>query len=332
MPMDKEITESNTEGLIFGCKLDGKGGCVRISLDDLKDTPSGNELIWLHMNYENEQVQKWLFEESGLDELMCTALLASDPRPRCLTQDNGLFAIVRGVNMNPGADPDDMVSVRMWMQSNFIITLRNRRMFALNDLRIATEKGQGPKDANEFLIQFLERLLSRMEEVVVNLDEQVDVLSEKVISVHSSALRSEISQLRCTALSLRRHISPQRIALNRMVAERLDWFTDFTQANLREYSDLLMRYVEDLDSALDRAAVLHEELNSILSERMNQTMYLISIVTAVFLPLGLLTGLLGINVGGMPGVESAHAFWIVCLLLTIISVILVFYLKVKKWF
>ena len=69
-----------------------------------------------------------------------------------------------------------------------------------------------------------------------------------------------------------------------------------------------------------------------MTERMNQTMYIISVFTAIFLPLGLLTGLLGINVGGMPGVESPAAFWIVCGLLLVISAGLVLLLKMKHWF
>jgi Mg2+ and Co2+ transporter CorA len=59
--------------------------------------------------------------------------------------------------------------------------------------------------------------------------------------------------------------------------------------------------------------IVQEELNSRLSEQMNRAMYTLSIVAAIFLPLGLLTGLLGINVGGIPGTESPWAFLVVTL-------------------
>ena len=76
-----------------------------------------------------------------------------------------------------------------------------------------------------------------------------------------------------------------------------------------------MRYVEDLDESRERAAVTQEELAGRISDRMNKTMYMLAIVATVFLPLGLLTGLLGINVGGIPGTDNTYAFLIVCLML-----------------
>ena len=87
----------------------------------------------------------------------------------------------------------------------------------------------------------------------------------------------------------------------------------------RRLSDRLLRFVEDLDAVRDRAAVTQEELSARLAESMNRTMYVLSIVTAIFLPLGLLTGLLGVNVGGMPGEESEQAFAYVCVLMGVMA-------------
>ena len=74
-----------------------------------------------------------------------------------------------------------------------------------------------------------------------------------------------------------------------------------------------------------------EELNSRLSEQLNKRMYVLSIVAAVFLPLGFITGLLGINVAGIPGAEFAYGFVIVCLLLLLLVFIQIGLFKWKKW-
>ena len=100
---------------------------------------------------------------------------------------------------------------------------------------------------------------------------------------------------------------------------------------LREISDSTTRYVEDLDAIRDRATVTQEELNGRMAEQMNRTMYVLSIVAGIFLPLGLLTGLLGINVGGIPGTENRWAFTIFCSLLLIIAVAQVWLFKRMKW-
>ena len=103
------------------------------------------------------------------------------------------------------------------------------------------------------------------------------------------------------------------------------------KARLRESADRVTRYVEDLDSARERAAVIRDELEGRLAEQMNKTMYVLSIVAAIFLPLGLLTGLLGINVGGIPGAENPLAFWEVCLLLVFVGVLQALLFWKMKW-
>ena len=64
---------------------------------------------------------------------------------------------------------------------------------------------------------------------------------------------------------------------------------------------------------------------------MNRTMYILSIVAGIFLPLGLLTGLLGINVGGMPGTESKIAFTVVCVFLVVVAGVEYWIFRRKKW-
>jgi zinc transporter len=106
---------------------------------------------------------------------------------------------------------------------------------------------------------------------------------------------------------------------------------DLTRMHLREFSDRLAKFLEDLEATRDRATVTQEELNSKNAEKMNRAMYMISIFTVVFLPLGLLTGLLGINVGGLPGVDNPSAFWIVCVIMTTLLAIQWWLFRRNKW-
>ena len=92
-----------------------------------------------------------------------------------------------------------------------------------------------------------------------------------------------------------------------------------------------MRHLEDLDAIRERAAVTQEELQSRLAEQQNIRMYVLSIVAAIFLPLGFLTGLLGINVGGIPGSDNPSAFVIFVLILASLLALQVLYFRKKKW-
>lgn len=114
-------------------------------------------------------------------------------------------------------------------------------------------------------------------------------------------------------------------------AQPLAWLTDRQRAQLREIADRTIRYLEDLDAARERAAVTQEELNSRLADQMNKTMYVLTVVAAILLPPSLITGLFGINVGGMPGTESNIGFVTVVLAIILMAVFQFLIFRRLKW-
>jgi zinc transporter len=146
-----------------------------------------------------------------------------------------------------------------------------------------------------------------------------------------AGLRYELALLRKQTIAIRRYLAPQREAMSRLMMEKLSWITEVYQLRLREISDRLVRHIEDIDAVRERAALAQEELSSTVSEQMNERMYVLSIVAAIFLPLGFFTGLMGINVGGMPGVEDGEAFWVVVAMCVGLMLVLGVVFRLKKW-
>lgn len=191
--------------------------------------------------------------------------------------------------------------------------------------------GNGPVDVADLIVALIDRIVHRMSDTVVSLEDDVMALEEREMSDAPSTLRSDLAQLRKQTISLRRYLAPQREALNRLVMEKLSWTSDVYRMQLREISDRLIRHIEDIDEVRERAAVAQEELLSRISEQMNERMYVLSIVAAIFLPLSFFTGLMGINVGGMPGVENAGAFWVVVAMCVGVMLALGVVFRWKKW-
>jgi len=322
---------SQDEGLVFAYVLNGDGGGKVIDWEQLRHWSPDQGTLWLHLNYASERVHKWLMEESHLSPILCEALLAKETRPRIVSSSEGLLLILRGVNCNPGADPEDMVSLRMWFEEHRVITMRHRRVMAIEDISNAIESGKGPTSSGDFLARVSEHLGDRMADVIADIDDSVDELEDTVLSAESYELRPKLSNLRRQTISLRRYIAPQRDVLARLQNERIPWLKDIDKLHLRETAERTARFVEDIDAARDRAAITQEELNSRLSELMNKAVYVLSIIAAIFLPLGLITGLLGINVGGIPGTENPWAFMLVSLFLVVIAILLIWHFKRIKW-
>ncbi len=319
------------EGLIYAYRLDGQGGGQPLDWHALQVTDAMRGVLWVHLYRDDDAAQRWLTEASGVDALVSDALLAEETRPRCTNLDQGVLLNLRGVNLNPDADPEDMVSIRLWIEADCIISVRMRRLLAVEDMHEAIAAGRGPKNVGDFVVDLADKLIERMEPVIGELDDDVDRLEDNVVTSASQDLRGQLASLRRRAILLRRYIAPQREALSRLIAENVDWLDQWQRGRLREVADRVTRYVEDLDAARERAAVIHDELTGRLAEQMNRTMYVLSVVAAIFLPLGLVTGLLGINVGGIPGVDSPWAFAAVTAGLVLFGLIELWLFRRLKW-
>jgi zinc transporter len=318
-------------GLVFGWLLDGQGGGAPVGWTEVDGWTPDRGTLWLHLDLNGEQCRRWLVEDSSLDPIVLDALMAEETRPRTVHAGSGLIVILRGVNLNPGSDPEDMVSLRVWIEDRRVITIRKRAVMAVRDINDRIEAGLGPRSSSEFLVELAARLIERMAPIIEELDDQADDLEDQLVEGGSREIRHGLRDLRRTAIALRRYLSPQRDSMVRLQSEDTPWLEPRQRSRIREVTDRLIHYVEDLDEVRDRAAVVQDELMNRLSEQMNRNMYLLSLVAAVMLPLGFLTGLLGINVGGIPLAESSMGFLIVCGLLAVIVVIEVLVLRRMRW-
>lgn len=310
---------ATTTGLVCAFRMDGDGTGRPVEWEELRRWRPGDGHLWVHLDRSAEAARDWLRDESGLSALACEALLAEETRPRVDRLPDGLIVVFRGVNLNPGADPEDMVSLRLWVDGHRLISVRHRRLMAIQDIRDRMEAGVFPAGPSMLLADIGRGLAWRMEPVITGLSDRVDELEEEVLTRGAAEIRAKLASLRREIISLRRYLAPQRDAMLRLQAETAAWLVDESRFELREAADQTTRYLEDLDAARERVGVAHEELVSRLSEQLNQRMYLLSVIAAIFLPLGLITGLLGINVGGLPGANFDDAFWVVCLALAAIG-------------
>ena len=320
-----------SSGLVYAHYIGGDKSQTQLSWGDIKDWKLEQEVLWVHLDGANENALNWLEHESGLNPLIQEALLELGTRPRSMATESGLLVILRGVNCNPGADPEDMVAIRMFLSDQHIITMRRNRVRAVQDVHESLVAGGGPTSVGEFFVAVVDRITERIGEVVGEIEDRVAELEDTIVSAETAELRPRLAELRRESISLRRYIAPQRDMLARLTHERIGWLTEADRTLLRETAERTARYVEDIDAARERALITQEELNSRLSEQMNRAMYMLSIVAAIFLPLGLLTGLLGINVGGIPGTESPWAFLIVTVFLVVLAIFLIAWFKKIKW-
>lgn len=322
-----------TGHILLAYGLDGLGGGEALIDDNVSQQLRDDKLAWVHLDVNHAKTKNWLEQEIDyLDPFIIDALLAEETRPRISEIGDGALIILRGVNLNADASPEDMISIRLWIDSHRIISLQKRQLKAVFDIEEKLQTGKGPKDAGQFICTLISRLFERMEPVLTELDEHTDTAEENVLENPDMSLRNDIVSIRKQAIILRRYMAPQKDAIGQLRSSDLAWLDIAHKRHLQENYDRILRYVEDLDAIRERSQIVKDELVNILSDRLNKNMYVLSVIAAIFLPLGFLTGLLGINVGGIPGSEYKYAFWIFCGLLGGIVALQVYIFRKLKWF
>lgn len=318
-------------GLVCAYRLDGKGGGQALGWPELAAWQPGDGLLWVHLDFTAAEARRWLLEDSGLDDNILEALLAEDGRPRSLQYDDGWLVMLRGVNTNPGSRPEDMVAIRCWLEPGRIVSTRRRRLQSVRDLRAAIAEGRGPVDNGDFLVQLLDGLAARIEAAVDGLEAEIDAAELRVAQEAATDQQAAIGALRRRTARMRRHLSPQRDALERIVRQGGAGLTEADCWMLRELGDRMTRALEDLDLARERAMVAREDFQARLAQQQNDRIYILSIVAAVFLPLSFLTGMFGMNVAGLPGVNDPRAFAAVSGLMLGLAVVLLLIFRWRRW-
>ena len=323
---------ADNDGLLYAYLLDGQGGGTALGWDAVRSWEPSQGTLWMHLDRTNETAVAWVENESGINPAAAATLLArSGNRPRSDRIGDAMLMILRGINRNPGDEPDDMLAMHAWLDAHRIITLRRRRLMAGAEIRDLIESGHGPHNAAEMLVLIIDRMAEPVAGLLTELDEQVDTLHDEVLGGPGESLREKLRHLRQSIISLRRYLAPQRDAMSRLLLDQPSWVGDLSRSYLREHADRYTRFVEDLDAARERTGVAQDELNARVADQMNRTMYLLTVVSALLLPPALLTGLLGINVGGMPGVDSDLAFTVVAIVVPILAVFEFVLLRRLKW-
>lgn len=318
--------------IVHALLLDGAGGARPMEVDEIPGHIAAGEPIWVHLEALHPDTSEWLGQHLPiLDELMIEALVAEETRPRAIEHDEAILLFLRGVNLNENAEPEDMVSIRMCIGEKFCVSLRRRPLKAVSDIVQRLQRGSGPAAIPDLVNDLAGTLFDRMEPVLSELDERTDGLEELVADKPDAAIRHEIVTLRKRAILLRRYLAPQRDAIGRLRTMPHIWLDDRHRRHLYEHYDRLTRFVEDLDAVRERSQIIQDELTTALSDKLNRNLYLLSIVAAIFLPLGFLTGLLGINVGGIPGTESPYAFGIFSAILVLLVALQVVIFRRLHW-
>lgn len=326
------MTSNAQETGAFIChyRLDGNGSGEQYD-EHTELVLSTDGFSWLHLRSDaTDSISR--LQAIDVDPRVIEAITADETRPRMQVIAGGVLINLRGVNTNPGSDPEDMVSIRVWFKDNFIVSARRRarKLLSIEDIRQRIEDGTGPKSPGEFIVMLTEYMANRINDVVDSIDEELSKVESDLDDNYNKEIQHQLTQIRKQTATIRRYLAPQREALAELYRSR-SYLSEQDSHSLQYQTDRITHYVEDLDLAKERALVLYGELQNRIAEQQNSRMYLLSIVATIFLPLSFLTGVFGMNVAGLPGIENTDAFVFLVIGMVFTALFIIGIMWWKKW-
>ncbi len=222
------------------------------------------------------------------------------------------------------------MAMRLYMDERFIVSTRQRKVLALDDVVSDLQEGTGPVDCGGWLVDVCDALTDHASEFIEELHDKIIDLEDNLLDQQIPP-RGFLALLRKQLIVMRRYMAPQRDVYARLASERLPWMSDDHRRRMQDIADRLGRGLDEIDACIARTGIMADEIARVMQESLARRTYTMSLMAMVFLPSTFLTGLFGVNPGGIPGGGWRFGFSLFCILLVVLIGGVTLWLHRSKW-
>lgn len=311
--------------------FDGRGGVRKLSEEEEAQPhavpPKGFVLV--SGNSRAPEFRVWLREELG--DFVSDMISVPTTRTRCVVMEDRAMVMLRVPR--PNASPEDVGRqlLSLWLEKGRVIVSSELNIPEFLGVSQWQQSHHAPISPADLVARLGLRAADRLEPLIERLGDNLDSIEENLMAERNLEIRAKLAHLRRTLISFRRLIWPQRDVLNTLEIEDLSFFSTRDRVRLREASQRSARLGDELQALSERAVLVHEQILDTRAEQMNRIMLVLTAVTVILMPLTVISGILGMNVAGIPFSDSPYAFWIVSGALAFIGAGLFLLMRSRKW-
>src|SRR5881227_3128024 len=283
-----------------------------------------DEFVWLHFSLSNAASEPWLRRYLTLPDAFYESL-QSDIDATHLEQDgDSLVARVHDVLFDFTFDAP-VATTSLCVKPRVLVSAHARPWHSIDQLRSAVQAGQAFRSPIEILARLLRDQANVLVDIVRKAKKRVGPMEEQLLAKRVSVSRSELGSLRRMLVRLQRLLAPEPAAFFRLLSRPPDWISEDKLQNLQQAAEKFSTAISDTAALVERVKQLQEELAALVSEQTNRTLFLLTMVTVLALPINLVAGLFGMNVGGIPFAQHPYGFFFVLGPLLLLTVFLAYW-------
>lgn len=270
---------------------------------------ANRELLWLHFNLSNATSEKWMRKHAIVPEEFYEALHEGSRSTRIELVEGNLIAVVNDVLHDFTFDPSDISTLWVHVTEHVVVSARNKPLQSIERLRQAIESGDAIRSTVELLVHLLRDQAEILVHILRQTVAQVDDIEDALLAERLDHRRAKLGALRRLLVRLQRLLAPEPGALFRLLQRPPNWINDTDLQELRQSTEEFSVVLNDMAALQERIKLLQEEIAARVNEENSQSLYLLTTMTVLALPVNITAGLLGMNVGGIPMAEDATGFW-----------------------
>lgn len=296
-------------GLICGYQLSSGARPHELAAETMIASLEREDVVtWLHFNLSDARARRWLLQASFVPPVLREVLERHDENRTVELAQSGLLLVISDFTYEDDSDPSEVAALWCLATPHHLITARLHPLKSADELRARLRDSGAASSGIELLRQLLELRTLRLKRLAQEMTELLDHVEDEILAGNIKQQREQLGRTRRLCARLRRQFTPERADMNKLLHRPLELLSAADRDHLQEYNDSLGFVMEEIAECYERAKLLQEELSSRVAENTGRNLYVLSILTAVLLPMTLVTGVFGMNVAGLPGMQDPAAF------------------------
>ena len=294
--------------------------------------PASGATVWMDIAGIGEADGKILSDVFHFHPLAVEDALSVTQFPKIEPYQGYLYVVLHGIDFKASLHQFATRDVDFFLGPNYLVTVHDGDSRSIANLRDVCEKhervlAEGPV---ALMHRIVDQMVDNYRPTIEALEEEIDRLEEEAYYGSSNLVRP-VLRLKRDLASMRRILIPQRDAVGRLARREFPAITDEMSYRFRDVYDHVVRLTEEAMLFQDRVTGIHEINLATVSHRLNRVMKVLTVMSTIFLPLTVLTGMWGmnINIPHLPGGPDAQFWWISSIMAAIIVAMLAVFRRLK---
>ena len=266
--------------------------------------------MWLHFNLAHASAERWLARHANLSDTFFETLKDGMYSTRIERADQSLIAVINDVHFDFAFEPSDISTLWISVDKGLVVTARQQALRAVDQLRTTVRSGEILRSSTALLEHLMRAQADVLVEIVRGVTRRVDQTEDELLAGKLEHRRARLGELRRLLVRLQRLLAPEPAALFRLLQHPPDWMDENDVQELRQSTEEFSVVLRDMSSLQERIKLLQEEIAASVNEDNGRSLFVLTVVTVLALPINILAGLFGMNVGGIPLADNPHGFWI----------------------